>query len=123
MDYGETLLLLGGREPCGLYAPEYPVPDGHCPGGIFGRQADDEQEEERMKVVYASDGQAPVLFYTSFKTVIGLVHVVWGTRGLLLVSFPDTVERSFLKGVGERFGVVPIKGEIPPGGTKGLLER
>lgn len=76
-----------------------------------------------MKVVYASDGQASVLFYTSFRTAIGLVHVVWGPKGLLLVSFPDTGERSFLKGVGERFGVVPIKGEIPPGGTKGLLER
>ena len=51
------------------------------------------------------------------------VHMVWGPKGLLLVSFPDTGERSFLKGVGERFGAVPIKGEIPPGGTKGLLER
>ncbi len=28
-----------------------------------------------------------------------------------------------MKGVRERFGVVPIKGEIPPGGTRGLLER
>jgi len=51
------------------------------------------------------------------------VHMVWGPKGLLLVSFPDTGERSFLEGVGERFGAVPIKGEIPPGGAKGLLER
>lgn len=80
---------------------------------------DKETPNAEFNIPHSSGG----LFYTSFRTAIGLVHVVWGTRGLLLTSFPDTGERSFLKGVGERFGVIPIKGGIPPGGTKGLLER
>lgn len=63
------------------------------------------------------------VFYTGFETAIGLVHVLWGPNGLTLISFPDTSEKPFLKGVREKFGVVPVKGEIPPGGAKGLLER
>ncbi len=73
------------------------------------------------------------MFYTGFRTAIGMVHVVWGAvsvsgkpgvkEGLLSVSFSDVSERFFLKKAKERFGVVPVEGQNPPGGVKRLLER
>lgn len=63
------------------------------------------------------------LFYAGFRTPVGTVYVVWSSMGLLCSSFPETSEKDFLKGVKERFGMMPTKGESPPGGAKELLAK
>ncbi|MFQ5957535.1 MAG: methylated-DNA--[protein]-cysteine S-methyltransferase [Candidatus Brocadiales bacterium] len=43
------------------------------------------------------------LFYTSFPSVIGVIHIAWGPKGLLLIDFPGVSERFFLKRLKHRF--------------------
>ncbi|HHT9119464.1 MAG TPA: methylated-DNA--[protein]-cysteine S-methyltransferase [Candidatus Hypogeohydataceae bacterium YC41] len=63
------------------------------------------------------------LFYTSFRAAIGLVQVVWDSKGLLFISFPDMPENDLLREAKKRFGIAPTKGESPAGKAVELLKR
>ncbi len=63
------------------------------------------------------------IFFIGFKTAIGLVHVMWGQKGLLLVSFPDGSDGDFVKMVKKGLGMVPVEGGSPPGRSRELLKR
>ncbi len=43
-------------------------------------------------------------FYTGLKTAVGTVYLAWGPKGLLLIEFPVSSERVFLRSMKNRFG-------------------
>ncbi|MFQ5863485.1 MAG: methylated-DNA--[protein]-cysteine S-methyltransferase [Candidatus Brocadiales bacterium] len=63
------------------------------------------------------------LFYTSFPTTIGVVHLAWGPKGLLLIDFHGTSERSFLKYLKLRFCTDVVRDNDSHAAVKAALRR
>lgn len=62
-------------------------------------------------------------FYTSFPTAIGVVHLAWGPKGLLLLQFPGVSEKSFLRDLESRFCAEAVRDDGPQAAVKAALRR
>ncbi|MEE9201418.1 MAG: methylated-DNA--[protein]-cysteine S-methyltransferase [Candidatus Brocadiales bacterium] len=63
------------------------------------------------------------LLYTSFPTAAGIVHLVWGPKGLLLIQFPGVSEETFLKDLKRRFCAEAVRAENSHREVKTALRR
>ncbi len=62
-------------------------------------------------------------FYTGLKTAVGTVYLAWGPKGLLLIEFPVSRERVFLRSLKNRFGVEAVRDDRSNAAAKAALRR
>jgi methylated-DNA-[protein]-cysteine S-methyltransferase len=64
-------------------------------------------------------------FYTGLQTAVGTVYLAWGPKGLLLIEFPISSERVFLRSLKNRFGfgVDAVRDDRSSAAAKAALRR